>query len=97
MKEEHIPDVCKVGTHYKNDFDEVMPVVQVSIGNYEIMDVLLDCGSKVNIISEHLQKKLALKKPQSTPFMVKMTNQRKVQLVRFKTSKSIQHGLYSKF
>jgi len=46
--------VCKVGTHHKSDFDEVMLVVQVSIRNYEIMDVLLDGGSGINIIFEHL-------------------------------------------
>ncbi len=46
--------MCKVGTHHKNDFDEVMPIVQVSNGNYEIMDVLLDGGFEVNIIFEHL-------------------------------------------
>jgi hypothetical protein len=45
------------------------------------MNVLLDGGSKVNVISKHLQRKLNLKKPQLTPFMVRMTNQRKVQLV----------------
>jgi hypothetical protein len=54
MEEEHLPDVCRVGTHHKNDFDEVMPVVQVSIGNCEIMDVLLDGGFGINIIFEHL-------------------------------------------
>jgi hypothetical protein len=46
MQKEHVPDVCKVGTHHKNDFDEVMHVVQVCIGNCEIVDVLLDCGFK---------------------------------------------------
>jgi hypothetical protein len=55
--------VCKVGTHHKNDFDKVMPIVQVSIENYEIMDVLLDVRFGVNIIFEHLQRKLSLKKP----------------------------------
>ncbi len=63
MQEEHVPNVCRVGTHHKNDFDEVMPVVHVSIGNCEIMDVLLDGGFRVNIIFEHLWKKLGLKKP----------------------------------
>ncbi len=68
MQKEHVPNVCRVGTHNKNDFDEVMPVVQISIGNCEIMDVLLDGGFGVNIISKHLRRKLGLKKPQSTPF-----------------------------
>jgi len=46
--------VCRVDTHHKNVFAEVMPVVQVSIRNYEIMDVLLDGGFGINIIFEHL-------------------------------------------
>jgi hypothetical protein len=54
MEGKHVPDVCRVGTHHKNDFDEVMPDVQVSIGNCEIMDVLLDGGFGINIIFEHL-------------------------------------------
>ncbi len=54
MQEEHVPNVCKVGTHHKNDFDKVMPIVQVSIENYEITDVLLDVRFGVNIIFEHL-------------------------------------------
>jgi hypothetical protein len=44
-------------------FEEVMLVVQVSIENYEIMDVLLDGRFGVNIIFEHMQRKLSLKKP----------------------------------
>jgi hypothetical protein len=51
MEEENVLDVCRVGTHHKNDFNEVMHVVQVSIGNCEIMDVLLDGGFGVNVIS----------------------------------------------
>jgi hypothetical protein len=51
MENEHVPPMCKIGTHHKNDFDKVMHVVQISIGNYEIVDVLLDGGSRVNIIS----------------------------------------------
>jgi hypothetical protein len=78
MQEEHIPNVYKVGTHHKNAFDEVMFVVQVSIGNCEIMDVLLDGGFGVNIFSEHLQRKLGLKKPELAPFMVRMGDQSKV-------------------
>jgi hypothetical protein len=60
MQEEHVLDVCRIGTHHKNDFDEVMFVVQISIRNYEIMDVLLDGGFGVNIIYERLQRKLGL-------------------------------------
>jgi len=82
MQKKHVLDVCRVGTLHKNDFDEVMPVVQVSIRNCEIMDVLLDSESGINIIFKHMQRKLGLKKLQSAPFMVRMANQRKVQLVR---------------
>jgi hypothetical protein len=81
MYKKHVPNVCKIGTHHKNDFNEIMPIVQVSIGKYEIMDVVLDGGSKVNIIFEHLWRKLGLKRPQSMPFMEKMANQRKIQTI----------------
>jgi len=54
MQKEHVTYVGRFGTHHKNDFDEVMPVVQVCIGNCEIMGVLLDGGFGINIISEHL-------------------------------------------
>ncbi len=53
--------MCKVGTHHKNYFDEIMPIVQISIENSKITNVLLDGGSGMNIISKHLHKKLGLK------------------------------------
>ncbi len=81
MEEEHVPHVCRIGIHHKNDFDEIILIVQVSIRNCEIMDVLLDGGNGVNIISEHLWKELGLKKPMSTPFMVRMVDERNVQPV----------------
>jgi hypothetical protein len=43
-----------------------------------VRDVLLDGGSDVNIISESLRKKLGLKKPKPTPFVVKMVDQKNV-------------------
>jgi hypothetical protein len=61
-----------------NDFDKVMPIVQVSIKNCEIMDILLDGGSRMNIISKHIRRKLGLKKSHLAPFMIRMVNQRKV-------------------
>jgi hypothetical protein len=81
MEEEHVPHVCRIGIHHKNDFDEVILIVQISIRNYEIMDVLLDGGNGVNITSEHLWRELGLKKPMLTPFMVRMVDQINVQLV----------------
>jgi len=44
--------------------------------------MFLDGGFGINIIFEHLQRKLGLKKLQLVPFMVRMADQRKVQLVR---------------
>jgi hypothetical protein len=79
MEKEHVPHVCRIVIHHKNDFDEVMPIVQLSTRNYEIMDGLLGGGYGVNIISEHLWGKLGLKKPLSTPFMARMVDQRKLQ------------------
>ncbi len=56
-KEDQVADVCKVTTKVE-DFDEVMPVVQVWVGKFEIMNFLLNSGSTVNIISKSLRKKL---------------------------------------
>ncbi len=58
-------DVCKITTKVE-DFDELMPIVQIWVGKFEIRVVLLDGGSSVNIISKSLKKRLGLKKPQST-------------------------------
>jgi hypothetical protein len=78
MREDQVADVCKVTTKVE-DFDEVMPVVQVRVKKFEVKDVLLDSGFDVNIISESLRKKLGLKRPQSAPFVVRMAYQQKVQ------------------
>ncbi len=80
MKEDQVANVCKVITKVE-DFDEVMPVVQVRVGKFEIRDVLFNGGSSVNIISKSLKRKLELKKPQSAPFVVQMVNQWKVQQI----------------
>ncbi len=62
MKEYQVANICKVTTKVK-DFDEVIAIVQVWVGKFEVRDVLLDNGSSVNIIFESLRKKLKLKKP----------------------------------
>jgi hypothetical protein len=51
MQKQQISNVYRVGTHHKNDFDEEMPIVQISIRICEIVDVLLDGGFGINIIS----------------------------------------------
>jgi hypothetical protein len=73
MKKGQVVDVCKVTTKVE-DFDEVMPVVQMWVKKLEVRDVLLDGGSNVNIISKSLRKKLGLKIPQSVPFLVQMVD-----------------------
>jgi len=64
-----IVDVSKITTKVE-DFDEVMPIVQVWVKKFEVRDVLLDGGSNVNIISESLRKKFKLRNFQSAPFVV---------------------------
>jgi hypothetical protein len=74
MGEAHIVDVYKVTAIKVEDFDEAILVVQVCIGKFGMKDVLLDGRSNVNIIFESLMKKLGLKKPKPTPFVIKMAN-----------------------
>ncbi len=47
-------DVCKVNTVNVKDFDEVVLVVQIQVGKFEIKNVLLDRGSSVNVTSKSL-------------------------------------------
>jgi hypothetical protein len=42
-----------------------MPVVQVWVWKFEVKDVLLKVGFRVNIISESLRKKLGFRRLQS--------------------------------
>jgi hypothetical protein len=51
MKLNHVVDVCKITTKVE-DFDEVMPIIQIWVGKFVVRDVLLDGGSGVNIISK---------------------------------------------
>jgi hypothetical protein len=50
-----------------------MAVIQIQIGNNTIKDVLLDGGSRVNIITEQLRLKLGLPKPK--PYNLRMVDQ----------------------
>jgi hypothetical protein len=47
-----------------------MLVVQVCVWKGEFQDVLLDGGSSMNIILDVMRRKLGLRKPKSTPFIV---------------------------
>jgi hypothetical protein len=52
-----------------------MATFQVQIGKNTIEDVLLDGGSRVNIIIKQLILRLVLPKPKPTPYNLKMVDQ----------------------
>jgi len=68
-------EVCHVKTQ---DFNIEMLVITARIKHYTIYNVLLDRGSRVNIITEELCQKLGYRKLKLTPFTIKMADQRKV-------------------
>jgi hypothetical protein len=45
-----------------------MAIIQIHIGKNTIEDMLLDKGSKVNIITKQLRLRLGLPKPEPTPY-----------------------------
>jgi hypothetical protein len=47
-----------------------MLVVQVCVGKGEFQDVLLHGGSNMNIMLDVMRRKLGLKKPKSTLFII---------------------------
>ncbi len=55
--------------------DHQMVVIQVRVGKHFIDDVLIDGGSRVNIITKHLKVQLVLSKPNPTPYNLCMANQ----------------------
>ena len=54
--------------------DKHMPVISISISKNIVDDVLLDGGSRVNVITEEERRKLGLSKPSPAPFNLKMAN-----------------------
>ncbi len=48
--------------------DNHMAVIQIQIGNNTTMDVLLDGGFRVNIITKQLRLRLGLPKPKLAPY-----------------------------
>jgi hypothetical protein len=58
-----------------------MAIIQVQIGNNTMEDVLLDGGSRVNVIIEQLRLKLGLPKPKPTPYNLRMANKTTTKLV----------------
>jgi hypothetical protein len=71
-----------------------MAIIQVQIGKNIIKDVLLDGGSRVNIIIEQLRLKLGLPKPKPTPYHLRMSNQIATKIVGLiKDLKICVHGI----
>ncbi len=58
-----------------------MAIIQVQIGKNTIEDVLLDGGSRINIITKQLRLKLGLSKLKHAPYNLKMANQTTPKLV----------------
>ncbi len=71
-----------------------MVVIQIQIGKNIIKNVLLDGGSRVNIIIEQLRLKLGLLKLKPTPYNLKMADQTTIKLVGLiKDMKIYVHGI----
>ncbi len=71
-----------------------MAVIQVQIGKNIIEDVLLDGGSRINIIMEQLILRLGLPKPKPTPYNLRMAYQTTTKLMGFiKDLKIYVHGI----
>jgi hypothetical protein len=66
--------VPKVGT-IAMVINNHMAVIQVQIGKNTIEDVLLNGGSRVNIIIKQLRLRLGLPKPKPAPYNLRMANQ----------------------
>jgi len=72
-----------------------MVVILIHVGKNLVKDVLLDGGSKVNIIIEDLQKKLGLPRPKPTHYTLRMTNHTLTKLVRLIWDLKIHiHGIF---
>ena len=54
--------------------DKHMPVISICIGKCIVDDVLLDGGSRVNVITKEERRRLGLPKPSPSPFNLKMAN-----------------------
>jgi hypothetical protein len=55
-------------------FDEEMPMITVIMKNKRIPNALIDGGSRVNIITDALRKKLGLKNIEPAPYTIKMAD-----------------------
>lgn len=85
-----------VGSYQINpdDVDFTVPTVELEFDGQIFLDVLLDGGSGVNILSETKFLKLKNAKLEPTPFQVRMVDQRRVQLIGMLRGQLLKvHGL----
>ncbi len=61
--------------HVQVAIDHQMVMIHVHVGKNFIDDVLIDGGSRVNIITKNLQIQLGISKPNSMPYNLHMANQ----------------------
>lgn len=74
MIEKIVPYVVPKITTTTIVIDNHMVVIQLHIGKTIVKDVLLDGGSKVNIITKQLRLKLGLSKLKPAPYNMRMTH-----------------------
>ncbi len=74
--------------------DHQMVMIQVQVRKKFVEDVLLDGGSRVNIITEKLRKQLGLSKPKLSPYNLCMVDQTIAKpLGLIKDLKILVHGI----
>jgi hypothetical protein len=74
--------------------DHKMVIIQVQVGKNVIIDVLIDGGSRVNIIIENLKVQLNMPKPNLVPHNLCLANQTIVKPFGFiKDLKIFVHGI----
>ena len=70
---EKLPGIVKEGQlSAATAVDQQLPMITVQLGKNTITRVLLDGGSRINIMSEELRKKLGLPKPSPAPYTLRM-------------------------
>ena len=74
-----VPETSTVAVHSVVAIDRHMPIISAKIGNHELHDVLLDGGSRVNVITETERRRLGLPNPTPAPFKLRMADSSLVQ------------------
>jgi hypothetical protein len=83
-----------LAVHLVVAIDHHMPIISTKIGNHQLHDVLLDGGSRVNVITETERRKLGLLTPTPAPFKLRMADSSLVQpLGLLRDIKIFIHGI----